>query len=239
MRFYLFLIGLFVLIIGCKNEDKKKEASFQFKEFYYPIDELSTGKVYVYTPVDNDSLSPYYWYFLEQGGYFIGTKYNADIQVEQITTEDILHNGTAMHRLQLCDYDEREPDICRPIAVNIEAPAVFPFEMQDASSVFLFKIDWQDDMDYSLIRNRHFIGYETRNWKGKDYECIRFGIKEEISVGTAEIGYQTFKGFSEEVYAKGIGLIYSIKRVEGLPDMKYELADTMTMQQLEKMFLQQ
>lgn len=226
-----------MLIIGCKNEAERVEAPFQFKDFYYPIDELSTGKVYVYTPVNNDSLESYFWYFLEQGGYFIGTKYNAQLRIEQITTEDVLRNGTALHRMRLCNYNEAEPDICQPIDVTIESPAVFPFEMQDSSSVFLYDVNWQDGADYSIIRNRHFMGYETYNWKGKDYDCVKFGIREEISVGTQEDGFQTFRGLIEEVYAKNIGLIYSKRQIEGLPIQEYELVDTTNMQTLEQMFL--
>ena len=239
MRFYLFLIGILLVLIGCDNRPKKEVAPFQFKDYYYPIEDLSTGKVYIYTPVNNDSLTSYFWYFLEQGGYFVGTKYNAQLQIEQITTEDILSNGTALHRMRLCNYNEAEPGICQPIDINIEAPAVFPFEMQDSTSVFLFKIDWQDGMDYSIIRNRHFIGYETQMWKGKAYDCIRFGIKEEISAGAEDIGYQTFRAYVEEVYAKGVGLIYSNKQVEGLPTFEYELVDTTNMQRLEELFQQQ
>lgn len=236
MKKYLLLIGMIVLFIGCKNEVEEVNAPYQFKDFYYPIDELSQGKVYVYTPVNNDTLESYFWYFLEQGGYFVGTKYNSQLKIEQITTEDILKNGTALHRMRLCDYYENEPDICRPIDVTIESSAVFPFEMQDSTSVFLYKINWQDGADYSIIRNRHFMNYETRNWKGKDYDCVKFGIREEISVGTQEDGFQTFKGFTEEIYAKNIGLIYTKKQVEGLPTLEYELIDTTNMQTLEQMF---
>lgn len=237
MKQYLFLIGIIVLIIGCKNEAERVEAPYQFKEFYYPIDKLSQGKVYVYTPVNNDSLESYFWYFLQQGGYFVGTKYNAQLQIEQITTEDILSNGTALHRMRLCDYYEDEPDICQPIDVNIESPAVFPFEMQDSSSVFLYKIDyWQGGANYSIIRNRHFMGYETQNWNGKNYDCIRFGIREEISVGTQDDGFQTFRGLIEEVYAKNIGLVYTKRQIEGLPTQEYQLADTTNMQTLEELF---
>ena len=238
MKKYLFLIGVILLIIGCKNEPEKVEAPYQFKDFYYPIDDLSQAKVYVYTPVSDDSLASYFWSFFEQGGYFIGTKYNAQLQIEQITTEDILSNGTALQQMRLCTYSG-EPGICQPIDVNIEAPAVFPFEMQDSSSVFLYKVNWQDEADYSIVRNRHFIGYETWNWKGKDYDCIRFGIREEISVGTQNDGFQTFRGFIEEVYAKNIGLIYTKKVVDNLLTFEYQLADTTNMETLVEMFQNQ
>lgn len=235
MKKYLFLIPIIVLAIGCK-EAKEAAAPYQFKDFYYPIDELHRGKVYVYTPINNDSLESYFWYFLEQGGYLVGTKYNSQLRIEQITTEDILSNGTALHQMRLCDYYDSDPDICQPIDVHIESPAVFPFEMQDSSSVFLYKVDWQDGADYSIIRNRHFMGYETYSWNGKNYDCIKFGIREEISVGTQNDGFQTFRGFTEEVYAKNIGLIYTKKQVEGLPTLEYQLADTTNMQTLEQMF---
>jgi hypothetical protein len=237
---YLFIISVLALFFGCKEAPKKAEAKYHLKDYYYPIDELRGGRAYVYTPVNNDSLESYISYHLNNGGYLTTTEYNSVFQITQIKTEDVVRNGTLLHRLRLCDYFPESPDYCQPIDVKIESPAIFPFEMMDSSSVFLYKISWKElrdtTIENTIIRNRHFMGFETRNWKGKPYDCVKFGIREEISVGSQVDGFQTFKAFTEEYYAKGIGLIHTKKNIENLMILEYELADTTTMAAMEKMF---
>jgi len=244
MNFYKILIfSCLVIFISCKKDIQETSNTLEFKEYYYPIEDLYDGKVYVYTPVANDTLPSYFWYFFNQGGYLIGTKYDEKLRVEQTLTEEIVGNGTLLHRLQLCDYDLDNPDICQPIQVEIESAAVFPFEMIDSSSVFLNKISWNEREDSTIenqiIKNRHFLGFDKCTWHGKTYDCAKFGIREEIQSGSELIGFQTFKAYTEEHYAKGIGLIYSNKNIENLITLEYQLADTTNMKALENLFLEQ
>ncbi len=240
MKYFYLIVTILITLYACEQSDEKPIAKYQFKAFYYPVDALNTGKIYVYTPVNGDTSERYFSYFLNNGGYLVSTVYNAQLQIEQISTEDILRNGTALHRLRLCDYTPDKPDICQPIDVKIESSAVFPFQMMDSSGVFLYKILWKDSQDStienSIIRNRHFMGFEKRNWKGKTYDIAKFGIREEITVGSQIDGFQTFKAFTEEYYAKGIGLIYYKKNIDNVLRKEFELSDTTNMQQLEKMF---
>lgn len=240
MGFYKVLIFIcLTALVSCKEETKKV---LEFKDYYYPIEDLYEGKVYVYTPVNNDTLPSYFWYYFNQGGYLIGTKYDEKLRVEQILTEEVVGNGTLLHRLQLCEYFDDNPDICQPIQIEIEAAAVFPFEMIDSSSVFLNKIRWKERSDSTIenqvIKNRHFLGFDQCEWQGKMYDCAKFGIREEIQSGSEADGFQSFKAYTEEHYAKGIGLVYSNKNIENLFTLEYQLADTTNMKTLEKLFLE-
>ncbi len=228
MKVFLPLICIF-LLFSCENK-------IQLKDYYYPIDALKTGKVYIYTPVENDSLSPFFLYLSNVNGYLIGTKYNEKFNIEQITTEEVVKNGTLLTRLQFC---ENSDSICLPILAKIEQGAVFPFEIKDTSSLFVFQVNWtQDEIKNTVLKNRHFLGFETKKWKEKVYDCAKFGIREEISVGNQSIGFQTFKAFTEEYYTKGIGLIYSKKNIDQTFILEYELKDTTSMSNFEKIFLE-
>lgn len=240
MNYYkLLIISCLSVLASCKEEAK---TVLEFKDYYYPIEDLHQGKVYVYTPVNADTLPSYFWSFLNQGGYLIGTKYDEKLRIEQTVTEEVVGNGTLLHRLQLCEYFDENPDICQTIQVDIEAAAVFPFEMLDSSSVFLNKISWRELSDSmienQIIKNRHFLGFDDCEWQGKTYDCAKFGIREEIQSGSEIDGFQTFKAYTEEHYAKGIGLIYSKKNIENLFILEYQLADTTNMKTLEKLFLE-
>jgi hypothetical protein len=243
MKSFAFGIAIFLLLTACAREAETAAAPYQFKDFYYPIDDLRVGKVYVYTPVSEDTLPSYFWYFFNSGGYLVGTKYDANLQIEQIVTEDVVRNGTKLHRLQLCEYLPSDPDRCASTEVEIISSAVFPFEMLDSSSIFLNKIKWNDYSDPTIeneiTRNRHFMGFDTCVWKGNRYDCAIFGIREEIQVGSAAVGYQTFRTFTEERYARGIGLVYYKKSIENTYFLEYQLADTTNMQALERMFAKQ
>lgn len=237
MKYILIILSALFVFYGCKTEPEEIVAPYQFKEYYYPIENLRQGKVYVYESV-NDSVSGYYLYLINQGGYLIGTTYNADLEIEQIITEDVLSNGTSLHRFRLCEHFPDNPDICQPVDVDVESPAVFPFEMKDSSSVFLYDVSWtglMDSMDYKVVRNRHFMGYEQLEWNGKTYDGVKFGIREEITVGRQEIGYQTFKAFTEEHYAKGVGLVHSKKNIDNTIGLEFKLAEITNMKTLEGM----
>lgn len=236
---YLFIISVLALFFSCQDTPEKTAAKYHFKDYYYPIDDLRSGKVYIYEPVNNDSIAPYFTYLLNNGGYLTRTEYNTDFKITQIATEDVVRNGTLLHRQRLCQYFPETPDLCQPIDVKIESPAVFPFEMMDSSSVFLYKISWKEltdtTIENTIIRNRHFMGFETQNWNGKPYDCVKFSIREEISVGSEANGFQTFKAFTEEYYAKGIGLIHTKKNIENMMILEYKLKEITDMAALEKM----
>ncbi|MCB0576425.1 MAG: hypothetical protein KDC61_17855, partial [Saprospiraceae bacterium] len=59
MRF-LFGVGAFCLFFAfaCSNDGKR-----DISDYYFPVDELRSGKVYEYDLARGDSSSPEYWYY--------------------------------------------------------------------------------------------------------------------------------------------------------------------------------
>ncbi len=239
--FYTLII---LLLASCETLPPSPASSSKtnIKAYYFPIDNLFEGKVYVYTPL-SDSLTSYFVYYKNNGGYLTGTFYNHQFKVEQITNETVVRNGTLMNRIQLCHYSESNPDICEAIVPNIEYDNVFPFEVTDSTGVFLYEVNWKDAVDttleYSVLRNKHFLGFTTYEYKDKEYDCVKLGIREETKVGSPTQGYQTFKAYTEELYAKNLGLVYYKKNIDNAKILEYALADTLSMETLEQMVIEQ
>lgn len=238
----VFYTLILLLLAGCETPPPPPSAppTTNIKEYYFPIDDLFEGNVYVYTPL-NDSLTSYFVYYKNNGGYLTGTFYNNQFKIEQITNETVVRNGTLMNRIQLCHYPENNPDICEAIVPTIQYDNVFPFEVTDSSGVFLYEVSWKDAVDttleYSVLRNKHFLGFTTYSFKGQEYDCVKLGIREETKVGSPEEGYQTFKAYTEELYAKNLGLVYYKKNIDNVRTLEYGLADTLSMQALEQMVI--
>lgn len=240
---FLMLSCLIIASFWSCNADKTPSAptlpKHDIKVYYFPIEDLFEGKVYIYTAV-NDSLPPYFGYFKNNGGYLTSTYYDYNFKVEQITNETVVKSGTLMNRIQLCQYNETEPDICQVVLPTIEYDNVFPFQVSDSSGVFLYKVKWNDAIDstleYEVLRNKHFLGFTNYTYKDKVYKCVKFGIREETKVGSEQTGYQTFKAYTEEIYAKNLGLVYYKKNIDNVRNLEYQLTDIISMEALENMF---
>lgn len=240
---YSFLVKISAFIIlssllsNCEFISKKRN----IQDYYFPIDNLTDGKVYEYKSVKSDSIAPFYWYFRASriGGEIIITSeyFNHDFEIQQLTNEVIVKNGVLLQDLFLYEMDTLTGKQI-PNRVTVEVGNVFPFEVTDSTGLFLYKIYWQDiyppQQKYRLIKNRHFMGNETYTFQGKEVDCVKFFTKELLEV--EEVGFQELNYNSVELYAKNIGLIYFRKEIDNNIVQEYELADIFDMNELEERF---
>lgn len=244
MKYVLSSLTLFLLLtvfMGCTPQEGSDKRNI--KEYYFPLDELSEGKVYEYHTVNNDSFPPFYWYYrtIEQEGtsYLTGQYYDAEFVPQQFFREEIISNGTLLNDYYLYETDTTGKQV--QIPVEILSNTVFPFEVKDSSGIFLYKIKWAEYENPSntmtLIRNRRFMGDDTYSYKGKKYDCVQFFLKELFdSQAEGHLEHQ-FQG--KELYAKGIGLVYYIKKVSDILTLEYELRDIYDMKTFERKFKEQ
>ncbi len=232
----IFFIFLYLFAFSCTHDQKRN-----IKEYYLPIAELSDGKVYEYHSLHNDSLPPFYWYFrtMEQKGETIltSTYYDHQFTVQQLSNEVVVKNGVILNDLFLYGTDTLTgKQIQNP--VRVEWDNAFPFEVTDSTGAFLYKIYWTDldnpQQKLRLIRNKHFMGDDTYMYKGETIDCVRFLVKELLEI--EEVGFQELKYTGTELYAKGIGLVYYNKKIDGQIVQEYELVDQYDMQVLEERF---
>ncbi|MBP7821909.1 MAG: hypothetical protein KA010_03220 [Saprospiraceae bacterium] len=207
-----FAILLFcsIVLAGCKKD------YISIKAYYYPEKALEQGLVYEYRSL-NDSVNnlPYYWNYkyviTDTAKFLTGQYYDNNYLPMQLSSEEIVDNGALMMQYFINSVDSTGG--LHPISVNIKANNVFPFNVKDSLGIFLYHVDWKNYPDSTstteVIRNRRFLGFQKTTIFGKAYDCVVFGIKEEINSiadGTLSTSVE-----GVEYYAKDKGLVYSKK----------------------------
>jgi hypothetical protein len=228
-------ISLFTVALLACNPGGKKD----IRDYYFPLKKLTEGQVYEYHAIGQDSLSPAYWYYRsflqDEGLYLTGTYYEYDLNPLQLVREELVSNGMILHDLFVYVPDSTGRQ--KRIAAEVLVGNVFPFSVSDSSGIFLYKVrfDFPNETasTTTLIKNRRYLGDTTYTLGGETYEAVRFEVRELVEDNSATEGSIEPRFDGEEIYAKGIGLVYYRKDL-GAQSIAYELADRYPMEKLEQ-----
>ena len=239
--FFLNLCALAAILTiasfsSCKEDDNTRD----IRDYYYPLKALTEGQVYEYRPLNQDSLTPSYWYYRSfltpEGKFLTGTYYEENLIPQQFIKEEMIHNGMLLEEIKLLTQDSAGQEI--QIPVEILSGSVYPFAVRDSGGIFLYKIQWDYPIDpptsTTLIKNRRYLGDTTITIDAKQYDCVAFEVRELLEQDQEGYFEQEFKGM--EFYAKGIGLIYYKKEITKEISLEYQLADRYPMTTLEEKF---
>ncbi len=210
------------------------------RDYYFPLKQLTTGLVYEYQSVNNDSFPPNYWYYRsflsDTSIYLTGTYYEQNLEPLQFVREEMVQNGMLLEDIRLYEKDSTGKQ--QQASVEIIADSVFPFEVRDSGGIFLYHIKWRSIADpeaqMTLVRNRRYAGDTTFIFNGKKYDCVVFELKELIEQDKEGVFEQEFSGL--EWYAKGLGLVYYKKNIAKDFVLEYRLAQRYPMEKLEAVF---
>lgn len=229
------LMAIYMLVLAACNPNGKKD----IRDFYFPLKKLTEGQVYEYQAIGQDSLSPAYWYYRsflqDEGLYLTGTYYEYDLNPLQLVREELVSNGMILQDLFVYVPDSTGRQ--RRIAAEVLVGNVFPFSVSDSSGIFLYKVRFdfpnETGSTTTLIKNRRYLGDTTYTVQGKTYEAVRFEVRELVEDNSVTEGSIEPRFDGEEIYAKGIGLIYYRKNL-GAQSIAYELTDRYSMEKLEQ-----
>lgn len=223
--------------LACSRDGKR-----DIRDYYFPVEELRSGKVYEYDVVQGDSSSPEYWYFRtfqrDTGLFLAGTHYDSRFRISQIIRQEIGKDGVFAHQYSLYDQDF---ETGKQVETNtvIDSAEIFPFRVRDSVGVFVFRMNYQPLADPGttlyLTRQRIFLGEAPAfELDGATYPCIRFGLVE--SLGTKTRPEALLKARGEELYARGLGLVYYRKTFGSKSKftVEYRLKDVFPMAELER-----
>jgi hypothetical protein len=232
---FLFPISLLFLLLACQFDGRTN-----IKTYNFPLHELQEGIAYEYRPVNDERLPPYYWYYrsLKQDDqiFLTGLYYDFEFIPQQFIREEQVDNGMVLQELYI--YETNSEDKQDQLEAEVIAGATFPFEVTDSLGAFVYNVSWyspKDSINYNLIRNRRFLEKTTYTYKDEAYPAVRFRVRELIE--TEQEGFLTLELIGEEIYAQGIGLVYTSKRaVEGDFEQTYALYDRYPMTELEAKF---
>lgn len=238
--FYLFVFSFILLcfqLTGCLKEKNHRD----IRGYYFPLEKLTNGEVYVYASAGNVGTDSIYWYhrsFLKGDlKIFSSTFYENYLAPMQHVQEEVVRNGLLLKSLYIYDLPDETMEFKQQRTdVKIVAGNSFPFEVKDSLGIFLYHIQWKskekDASVYRVIKNRRFIGDTLFNWNKQIIPTIFFKVREKIEVEKEGVTGQLFEGL--EVYAKGIGLVYYEKQVSEDIRIAYRLVKQMSMGELEK-----
>ncbi|MDZ7878002.1 MAG: hypothetical protein U5L45_10040 [Saprospiraceae bacterium] len=215
------------------------------QDYYFPLKALQKEpKVYQYQLATSDTTLTIYWYYqtIVQGDSinFIGTCYDGNFQVMQISREEQVVNGMKLKDLSFYGINAEEKSV--KMTAEIEGGAVFPFEVSNDKSVFVNVIRYADPKDSThittLTRNRRFLKETDYIYKGKTLDAAQFSMKEEQSERDLVKGGLTHIYDIEEIYARNLGLVYTKRTLEAGRFFETKLVDIITMETLESRFKQ-
>ena len=233
-RFFYSILAV-GLLFSCTREKENLQA------YYYPINEIAEGMVYEYQSPLQDSVQhpPYYWYYRVVEGEngtkaFVGVYYNHDFDIEQLVRERVVSNGVKTDDVRLYEYDDTGQRF--DIQAEVKQNTAFIFEA-DETQFLPYQLAWRSkiDMDASTIltRGRAFRGFVSCEFKGEKQSCAKFQLDDIIEADHDTEGGQRLELTATELYAKGIGLVYSKKILPNGMEIIYELADRYPMSELE------
>ncbi len=224
-RFCLLSFFAMLLLSACR------ESTRDLRPYFFPLDELEQeGKVYIWMPVA-DSLQPpfVYYYKAERDSagrlWFIRAYFDYQLQPFQINREKVVANGVKLVESRLFDRDTAGRLV--EVPVEVEYGNVFPFEAGPRPGVLLTRMSWRLPFDtattMTLVRNRQFAGDTTWTFGSRTYDAVRFAVRELID--NVREGHLEYEYPGEEIYARGLGMVWFRKEVDDELTIEYRLDD--------------
>jgi hypothetical protein len=235
IAYCLLPIAYCIFLIGCGKKN--------IREYYYPLTQLrEKPMVYEYEFKTRDTSFHLYTYFqtVVQGDSisFVGTDYDPNFQVMMMRREQMLSNGMKLQDLRYYGSDSTGKAI--EMKASVTGGAVFPFEVKDSNGIFINIIKYRDPKDSThettLTRNLRFLRTTTYDYKNQKYEALEFEKKDEQAERDLKQGGWQHVFKVNEIYAKGLGLVYSKRAVTEVDAVEIILVDTYPMEDLEKKF---
>lgn len=226
----LLSLGVFLVLCGCSENGYR-----DVRMYYFPIDSLEEGRVYVYKGIGPHSPDYDYWFYKSfsqnHTWYLTAQHYDANLNIDQFLLQEMLQSGVYSDSYTLFEKDSLGNT--HKIIAQVEYGNIFPFKVKDSTEVFLFKIQWQDkhnpNKSTTLIRNRRFLKDTVWTWEGQNVEAIVFYLSEVAEFDEEGILEVFMEG--REVYAKGLGLVYLQKKINQEVTLEFVLDTIMDMDQ--------
>jgi len=174
----------------------------------------------------------HYWFFkahdINSSKQLTGQFYDHNRQTLQFFRQNITSSGALLDEYRLYTNDS----IAQIIPVEVLYNNVYPFSLVDTFAVYLYKLRYispQDSSINTITRNRQYGGTTEWTHNGKTYPAIRMDILEQIGNDMNGVLTIDLKGY--EIYAKGIGLVYTERITkDGSNHMIDQLVDRLTME---------
>ena len=215
------VIALVLVFQACKQE---KNNIHDLSAYYFDISRMpETGVTYEYKSIRDTLAPPEKWHFeLSNPGQMVSTNFDPDGQVIQRQYDRFAEKGVLTDSLILFSTDSAGNK--QRVPVKVISPNRFPFDAMDTSQVWLTHLEWYqpgDSLHIVLQRRRRFDDFIDWKLDGKTIPAVRFTTEDTFETESQGWTSSTWKG--EEVYGKGIGLVYYKREISEEMVLEYEL----------------
>lgn len=192
-------------------------------EYYYPLTNPDTdGVMYVFQNVSDSLGAGERWRirWLNEN-VLLSENVDADGQVILRQRERRVATGILMDSLVFFSNTKGLP----PVQARIHDGNRLPFTVTDTAAVYLTHLEWwqpDDSLHLVLKRRRKFAGDTIWTWQGKALPALRFTTRDQLE--TERDGWTTSMWTGEEIYAKGIGLVYFRRDISTQFRLAFQLA---------------
>lgn len=206
-RKWPILIAITLVLSSCGRD-------VTLKDCFLP-EEAKTNEVIITYKTNDHKLPIEKWVnSITNEGKLTSISLNANGHQEQRYKQRITEDGVLLEELVYFYYDSlgNQSEV-RP---NILSPVMYPFNAKvDNKEAYRFKISWREPSDSlkvaTFTRDRFFVGFTTYEVDGKEIDASEFKIDELYELRGDDGGYWEARRSGKEIYAKGLGLVYSSK----------------------------
>ena len=204
-------------------------AGCSVKEYYFPMSELTNGKVYKYECKSELTKTQYWKLTADLKNQILTTEaYESDFRQYELFKEKITDKGTEV--VEFISYFKNKKGIIFPVKNTPKDVDVFRWKTKES---YKYSSENQYDSNTKMVfsKEREYIGKVKINILGKEYEAAKFkgSYKTVIENSTEKFEYTQYS-----YYAKGIGLAKMEKEYSDGKKETLELTEIMTIDEWNK-----
>ena len=198
-------------------------------KYYYPINDTNEIKIYKYVD-PTESESPTYWKTTTdvKNNTILTESYNSNFKLFNSFLEKI--NKEETNLLKYVDYEDGTNETIIEINATVKKNKVYA---SDKKVEYSYAVAYENIYGKMYLeKKRQFIGFEEITVQGKKYSVAKF--KDEYLVNAIEQN-DKFVFFQISYYAKGIGMIKSVRTFSDMEQNILELEKILTEDEFKKL----
>jgi len=218
---YIKLTSIFIIILifaGCSA-----------KQYYFPISNLTNGKVYKYECKLEPSKTQYWKLTSDLKNQTLTTEaYESDFRQYESFKEKITNDGTEV--IEFTSFLKNDKGISLPIKNILKEVDVFKWKTKQPYR-YSTEIEYDENTKVIFSKEREYLGKSKINILGKEHEAIKLkgNYKTVVVNSTEKYEYTQFS-----YYIKGIGLAKMEKKYSDGKKETLELTKIMNIDEWEK-----
>ncbi len=218
---YLKLFSIFITILtlaGCSVE-----------EYYFPMSELTNGKVYKYECKSDPSKTQYWKLTFDLKNQILTTEaYESDFRQYELFKEKITDEGTEV--IEFTSYRKDQDGLSFPVYNIPKDVDVFKWNKKE-SYKYSAETDFYGQYKVTFSKERGYVGKSKISILGKGHEAIKLkDIYKTVVLNSTE----KFEYTQYSYYIKGIGLAKMEKEYADGTKETLELTEIMTIDEWNK-----